>query len=86
MLIARSLHPQPGEAERKERLLALIDGFSSRRVLIVGDIIAADALEVLYRPYAALIPIEARTSATSTGVPVRKATMRRTAETPAPNR
>ena len=40
MLIARSLHPQPGEAERKERLLALIDGFSSRRVLIVGDIIA----------------------------------------------
>ena len=30
----------PGEAERKERLLALIDGFSSRRVLIVGDLIA----------------------------------------------
>lgn len=26
--------------------------------LIVGDIIAADALEVLYRPFAALIPIE----------------------------
>ena len=26
--------------------------------LIVGDIIAADALEVLYRPYAGLIPIE----------------------------
>ena len=26
--------------------------------LIVGDIIAADALEVLYRPYATLIPIE----------------------------
>ena len=25
--------------------------------LIVGDIIAADALEVLYRPYAAMIPI-----------------------------
>jgi rfaE bifunctional protein kinase chain/domain len=30
----------PGEAERKERLLALIDGFSSRRVLIIGDLIA----------------------------------------------
>ena len=26
--------------------------------LIVGDIIAADALEVLYRPFAALIPLE----------------------------
>src|SRR5437867_3344689 len=40
MLIARSVHPLPGEAERRERLLALIDGFSSRRVLVVGDIIA----------------------------------------------
>src|SRR2546428_14190366 len=40
MLIARSVHPLPGEAERKERLLGLIDGFSSRRVLIVGDLIA----------------------------------------------
>ena len=40
MLIARSVHPLPGEAERKERLLALIDGFSNRRVLVVGDIIA----------------------------------------------
>ena len=40
MLIARSVHPQPGEAERRERLLSLIDGFSSRRVLVVGDIIA----------------------------------------------
>jgi len=40
MLIARSVHPQPGEAERKERLLALIDGFSNRRVLVIGDIIA----------------------------------------------
>jgi rfaE bifunctional protein kinase chain/domain len=40
MLIARSVHPQPGEAERKERLLALVDGFSSRRVLVVGDLIA----------------------------------------------
>ena len=26
--------------------------------LIVGDILAADALEVLYRPYAGMIPIE----------------------------
>ena len=40
MFIARSVHPQPGEAERKERLLALIDGFSNRRVLVIGDIIA----------------------------------------------
>jgi len=40
MLIARSVHPLPGEAERKERLLALVDGFSSRRVLVLGDIIA----------------------------------------------
>jgi rfaE bifunctional protein kinase chain/domain len=40
MLIARSVHPLPGEAERRERLLALIDGFSSRRVLVVGDLIA----------------------------------------------
>src|SRR5436853_7765321 len=40
MIIARSIHPLPGEAERRERLLALIDGFSSRRVLIVGDLIA----------------------------------------------
>jgi rfaE bifunctional protein kinase chain/domain len=40
MLIARSVHPLPGEAERRERLLALIDGFSSRRVLVIGDLIA----------------------------------------------
>src|SRR3954466_16283301 len=40
MLIARSVHPLPGEAERKERLLSLVDGFSSRRVLVVGDLIA----------------------------------------------
>ena len=32
MLIARSVHPLPGESERKERFLALVDGFSSRRV------------------------------------------------------
>src|SRR5436309_14041672 len=40
MLIARSVHPLPGEAERKERLLGLVDGFSSRSVLVVGDLIA----------------------------------------------
>jgi rfaE bifunctional protein kinase chain/domain len=40
MLIARSVHPLPGESERKERLLALVDGFSSRRILVVGDVIA----------------------------------------------
>ena len=40
MIIARSVHPLPGEAERKERLLQLVDAFSSRRVLIVGDLIA----------------------------------------------
>jgi rfaE bifunctional protein kinase chain/domain len=40
MLIGRSVHPLPGEAELKERLLALIDGFSNRRVLVIGDLIA----------------------------------------------
>jgi D-glycero-beta-D-manno-heptose-7-phosphate kinase len=40
MLIARSVHPLPGEAERRERLLALVDAFSSRSVLVVGDLIA----------------------------------------------
>src|SRR4051812_29166112 len=40
MLIARSVHPLPGESERKERLLGLIDGFSSRRVAVIGDLIA----------------------------------------------
>ncbi len=40
MLIARSVHPLPGEAELKARLLALVDGFAGRRVLVVGDVIA----------------------------------------------
>jgi rfaE bifunctional protein kinase chain/domain len=40
MFIARSVHPLPGEAELKERLLGLVDGFTSRRVLVIGDIIA----------------------------------------------
>ena len=35
MLIARSVHPLPGEAERKVRLMSLVDGFSPRRVLVV---------------------------------------------------
>ena len=29
MLIARSVHPLPGDAERKERLLSLVDGFAT---------------------------------------------------------
>src|SRR5258708_25564591 len=40
MLIARSVHPLPGEAERKARLLSLMDGFGGRRVLVIGDLIA----------------------------------------------
>jgi len=40
MPIARSVHPLPGEAERRERLLALIDNFSNRRILVAGDLIA----------------------------------------------
>ena len=40
MLISRSVHPLAGEAERKERLLALVDRLSSRRALVIGDIIA----------------------------------------------
>jgi D-glycero-beta-D-manno-heptose-7-phosphate kinase len=40
MLPARSVHPLPGEAERKERLLALVDHLASRRILVVGDLIA----------------------------------------------
>lgn len=40
MLIPRSVHPLPGEAERRSRLLNLVDGFAGRRVLIVGDVIA----------------------------------------------
>ena len=40
MLIARSVHPLPGEAERKARLLSLVDRFGGRRVLVVGDLIA----------------------------------------------
>src|SRR3954467_5658410 len=44
MLIARSVHPLPGEAERKERLLNLVYGFSSRRLLIIGDLLADELI------------------------------------------
>src|SRR5688572_2137783 len=37
MFISRSVHPLPGEAELKVRLLALIDGLSNRRVRVVED-------------------------------------------------
>jgi D-glycero-beta-D-manno-heptose-7-phosphate kinase len=40
MLLRRSIHPLPGEAERRERLLALVDSFPNRRVLVIGDLIA----------------------------------------------
>jgi rfaE bifunctional protein kinase chain/domain len=40
MFLARSVHPLPGDAERRERLLALVDAFSGRRVVVVGDVIA----------------------------------------------
>jgi rfaE bifunctional protein kinase chain/domain len=39
-MIPRSIHPKPGEAERTERLLGLVDNFANRRVLVVGDLIA----------------------------------------------
>jgi D-glycero-beta-D-manno-heptose-7-phosphate kinase len=39
-MLPRSVHPLPGEAERRERLLALVDGFSSRRIVVIGDLIA----------------------------------------------
>jgi rfaE bifunctional protein kinase chain/domain len=40
MLSPRSIHPLPGESERRERLLELLDGFAGRRILVVGDLIA----------------------------------------------
>ena len=40
MLLPRSVHPLPGEAERRDRLLGLVDRLAARRVLIVGDVIA----------------------------------------------
>jgi rfaE bifunctional protein kinase chain/domain len=35
-----SIHPMPGESERESRLLRLLDGFSGRRVAVIGDLIA----------------------------------------------
>jgi rfaE bifunctional protein kinase chain/domain len=40
VLITRSIHPRPGEAERRERLVNLVDRLAGRRVLVVGDVIA----------------------------------------------
>ena len=40
VLIARPIHPLPGEAERRERLVSLVDRLAGRRVLVVGDVIA----------------------------------------------
>jgi rfaE bifunctional protein kinase chain/domain len=40
VLIARSVHPLPGEAERRSRLIGLVDRLSGCRVLVVGDVIA----------------------------------------------
>ncbi|MDE3156542.1 MAG: bifunctional hydroxymethylpyrimidine kinase/phosphomethylpyrimidine kinase [Acidobacteriota bacterium] len=40
MQIARSVHPLPGEAERKARLLSLVDAFGGKRVALIGDLIA----------------------------------------------
>src|SRR4051794_2599984 len=35
-----SIHPLPGEAERRARLLSLVDSFAGRRILVIGDLIA----------------------------------------------
>lgn len=40
MMIARSVHPLPGNAERGQRLLDLVDRFGARRILVLGDLIA----------------------------------------------
>src|SRR6058998_2014986 len=40
MLLRRSIHPLSGEAERRDRLLTLVDNFGSRRILVIGDLIA----------------------------------------------
>lgn len=40
MKIARSVHPLPGESERKARLLGLLDAFGGRRIVVLGDLIA----------------------------------------------
>lgn len=38
--MSRPIHPLPGESERQERLLALLNNFPARRVAVVGDLIA----------------------------------------------
>ncbi len=40
MLIPRSVHPLPGNHERGQRLLDLVDRFGGRRIVVVGDLIA----------------------------------------------
>ncbi len=40
MSIPPSIHPPPGNQERAERLLALVDRFGGRRILVLGDLIA----------------------------------------------
>ncbi len=40
MQIARSVHPLPGNAERRTRLLDLVDRFGGRRIAVLGDLIA----------------------------------------------
>jgi rfaE bifunctional protein kinase chain/domain len=40
MKIARSVHPLPGDAERRARFLAVVEAFAGRRVLVIGDLIA----------------------------------------------
>src|SRR6186997_3476563 len=40
MAIPRSVHPLPGESEREARLISLLDAFPTRRVAVIGDLIA----------------------------------------------
>ncbi len=40
MNIARSVHPLPGDHERRTRLLDLVDRFNGRRIAVLGDLIA----------------------------------------------
>jgi D-glycero-beta-D-manno-heptose-7-phosphate kinase len=40
MLVQRPVQPLAGDAECSDRLLALVDGFSNRRVVVIGDLIA----------------------------------------------
>jgi D-glycero-beta-D-manno-heptose-7-phosphate kinase len=40
MQIARSVHPLPGESERKARLRSLVDAFGGKRIAVFGDLIA----------------------------------------------